>query len=678
MGKFSLKKKKSLNKVEEFLQNNQLLSISDHAAGLEYLRDFIQLIRPKYHPKEAEAKLAQAIELIQTEKNVSHNLKAAIYSQINHSNLIPLLTESGLTISRGVGRELHSRFKHKFLPAHQSHDDFLYLLNQIFFKSKDYLWVEAIGKLNWIQFFKSVGIRISGSRPVVTQQIVVSIQIISSRLAQLGWEKEIMGYVIHKNWDVENPFNKQQFLVQELDLIIKSKSSFETRHDLCLKIVEQLDNGEALVKYIREQTIDKGTSLSQTFILFQIEQLIQRMRLLVDMVDADDRINVDLFVDLFTTVIRNENRKNSLGEFLSQTTGYLAYQIAEHKGKKGSKYITSTPAEYWNMMRSAMWGGLIVCFVVVVKLLQTKWSFAPFWQGFAYSVNYSVGFIAIEETKSTLATKQPAFTASAVASSLDTRKEKSQPNLYNLAITVAKIVRSQTASFIGNLIVVFPVCFLFAWLIDISTGKPIVQGVEAMHLLQDQHPLQSLSLIYAFNTGCFLFLSGILAGYVQNKMNYGQIYTRLLDHPTLKFYLTQKQLQKFAHYITAHGGSLVGNISLGFFLGMASSFGKIFGLPFDIRHITISAGNTSFGLYGAGIKNLDPTFIFTLVLGVLLIGFINFLVSFTLAFIVAVRSRGIHLKDYPEFINILWKYFKSNPLDFLRPRKRLSETESLN
>ncbi|WP_126972802.1 hypothetical protein [Gynurincola endophyticus] len=673
MAKVTFKKKKNVNRVEAYLENNQVLQLSNPLEALEYLRDFVRLIRPGRNIKNAEAKLAQAIELLQTEKNVLTNVKIAIYAQLMHSNLIPLLTESGLTISRGVGRELHSRFKHKFLPAYQSSDDFLYLLNRIFYKSTDYVWVEAAGKVNWVQFFKTLSIKLSGTEPEVVKQLAISTQMLSSRLSQLGWEKEIVSFVIGEDWKVNNPLSKQQYLVQQLYQHIKEGGSAEYRHELCLQIIEQLQKGQELVNAIRQQTVDKGTSLSQTFILFQIEQLIQRMKLIVDMLDADDRLNVALFVELFSTVIRNENRKNSLMEFLSQTTGYLAYQIAEHKGKKGSKYITSTPAEYWNMIRSAMWGGLIVCFVVVIKLLQGKWHLAPFWQGFAYSINYSAGFIAIEETKSTLATKQPAFTASAVASSLDTRKGTDVPNLYNLAVTVAKIARSQTASFIGNLMIVFPVCFLFAWMIDIITGKPLVSGVGAMHLLQDQHPFQSLSLLYAFNTGCFLFISGILAGYVQNKINYGQVYTRLLEHPTLKYYLSAGQLQKFASYITNHAGSLVGNISLGFFLGMASSVGKIFGMPFDIRHITIAAGNTSFGLYGVGLNNLSPVFILTLIVGVLCIGFINFLVSFTLAFVVAVRSRGVHLRDYPEFLHILWKYFKSSPLDFLRPRKRKQE-----
>ncbi|WP_425476308.1 hypothetical protein [Paraflavitalea speifideaquila] len=288
-----------------------------------------------------------------------------------------------------------------------------------------------------------------------------------------------------------------------------------------------------------------------------------------------------------------------------------------------------------------------------------------FWHGFAYSVNYSIGFVAIEETHTTLATKQPAFTASAVAGSLDTRKADNTPNLYNLAVTISKVSRSQIASFIGNLIIVWPVTFLLAWLYDICFGKPLAGGEHAMKLLEAQHPWHSLSLLYACNTGVFLFLSGIIAGYVQNKINYGRIGRRLSEHPVLRQYIPRNRLERIAHYLEGHAGSLAGNISLGFFLGMATTAGDLFGIGFDIRHITIAAANTSIGLYGVGWNNVSFSYMAVVCTGVLGIGFLNFLVSFALAFIVAVRSRGIRLREYPEFLSILWKYFRSHPLIFL-------------
>jgi site-specific recombinase len=673
-----IRRKKKINLVKEFLEKGRSVSIKDREETLNYLVAFVAMIRPNLPEFEkANKKFAETIQFVYENPSVLNNLRIAIMAQLINSNLVPMLAESGITVSRGAGRELYARLKHKFLPAAQDPNDFLYLLNRIFFKHNDYEWVEQIGREKWVHFFELIKLSFSGNDPVIIKQAIHALQILSARVAQLGWENEITWHTPPRWQPPNNPFAVQQHLVYEIkELILRHNQHPEAVRELAKELTDILAQCNELVQHIRNETAEKGTSLSQTFILFQIEQKLNRMVLLLDIADADEKINLSRFANMFITVVRNENRKNSIREFLSQTTGYLAYQIAEHKGKKGNKYITSSPLEYFQMISSAMWGGLIICFVAIFKNLLTLLQLPPFWSAFVYSINYSAGFVAIEETHATLATKQPAFTASAVASSLDTSKTDEPPNLYNLAVTVSKVSRSQIASFIGNLIIVFPVTWLLAWLYDWLFGHPLVAGEKAAHLLQDQHPWQSLSLLYACNTGFFLFFSGIIAGYVQNKINYGRIGKRLTEHPVLRLSLPQSRLQRMAEYVNRNGGSLAGNISLGIFLGTAGILGKIFGLPFDIRHITISAANTSLGAYGIGWEHINYRYLANVVMGVLGIGFLNFLVSFSLAFFVAVRSRGIRLKDYPGFLRILWKYFRSNPLDFIRPRKRRTETNS--
>lgn len=668
-----IRKKKKVDPFAQFLEKKTAVSLKDRETALDYLTSFMRLIRPKTDkPGEAVQNFGKTMFFLQENPAVVSELRIAILAQLINSNLLPLLTESGITVSRGVGRELYARFKHKILPALQDPNDFLYVMDRMFYRKNDYEWVEQIGHNHWVQFFEVVGLSFHGREPVITRQALVALQVLSAGVAQLGWENAIVKNAPPKEPQDNNPFAVQQYLVYELKELLLNNGSPEEVRSLLQRIRQVFEEDLQVVQYIRDQTSERGASLSQTFILFQLEQKLDRMQLVLEIVDVDQQMDTSRLASLFMKVIRYENRKNSVWEFLSQTTGYLAYQIAEHKTKKGNKYITSSPLEYWKMILSAMWGGLIVCFVAIFKILLGKVHMAPFWHGFVYSVNYSVGFVAIEETRSTLATKQPAFTASAVAGTLDTRKGDNTPNLYNLAVTVSKVSRSQIASFIGNLIIVFPVTFLLAWAYDLAFGKPMVGGEAAVKLLEAQHPWHSLSLLYACNTGVFLFLSGIIAGYVQNKVNYGRIGKRLTEHPFLRQYTSKGRLQRIAHYLEGHAGSLAGNISLGFFLGMATTAGDLFGIGFDIRHITIAAANTSIGLYGVGWNNVSFSYMAIVVCGVLGIGFLNFLVSFSLAFIVAVRSRGIKLRDYPEFLGILWKYFRSHPLDFFRPRRRLA------
>ncbi len=647
------------------------ITLTNREEGVNFLVSFFKTIRPARNEEyeTANNKLQLAMVALEQHKVLKQKLQRALLLLLVNTNLNKALTESGVPLAGGFWQELFDRLKHKMLPAIQDPDDFLYVIDRVFYKSDDFKWVEAITQENWISFFTIIQMPIGVRDKRLQQHVMAAMRILSFQVAQTGLEKEVAAYIPATETGEESPFVKQSFLIHDLQEKLTQDSDNKTITHCCALIKDVIQQCAKNIDYIRREQSTKGASLRQTYTLLILSTRLQRILILNDVLDRDDHFDVGRFVDLFKVLVRNENRKNSIREFVSQGIGYLAYQIAEHKGDKGGKYITSTAKEYRKMIISAMWGGFIICFIAVFKNLLGKLALAPFWQGFMYSVNYSAGFIAIEETGSTLATKQPAFTASAVAASLDTKKQSNQPDLNNLAITVAKVSRSQIASFFGNLIIVFPGTFLLAWLYHLLFKTKIADGDAAYQLLKDQHPWESLSLLYACNTGFFLFVSGIIAGYVQNKIRYGRIGERLVMHPILRLSMTEGRRKKLAGYIEKHSGALVGSIALGFFLGMAGIFGKVFGIPFDIRHITISAGNSAIGVYGVGFENIAWQYLLVVFLGVLAIGFVNFLSSFAFAFYVAVKSRGIHLKDYPQFIGILWRYFIHFPSHFIFPPK---------
>jgi site-specific recombinase len=678
---FGKKKKTKPDFIETISNRSAVLSIADSRAGLDFLVDFFSTIRPRPGPLRlghhaAAENLRAMTATLQDNAFVRSNLQHAILSQLVRTDLSSALMESGIPLARGFWQELFGRLRHKLLPPLQPENDFLYVLNRVFFRNHDYIWVEDIPRVDWIAFFETLGLSLHIDDRRILKQLVAALHSLSFQIAQLGLEKEVLSYIPEQYRD-ENPFVLQNYLIRDMEKQLSDEAGGrEPLRELSEKLKQAIGWCHECIGHVRENHGQQGASLHQTYTLLLLDNLLDRLAILVDLLDTEHRFDTNRFVDFFRMLIRNENRKNSILEFMSQSLGYLAYQIAEHKGAKGDKYITSTWTEYRKMLKSAMGGGAWICLVVLIKNLLIKIPMAIFWHGFAYSINYSLGFILIEETHTTLATKQPAFTASAVAGSLDTRKNAHQPNLYNLAVTVAKVSRSQIASFAGNLIIVFPGVWLLAWGYDKVFGHKLVSGAPALKMLMDQHPWQSLSLLYACNTGVFLFLSGIIAGYVQNKIKYGHIAQRLQTHPILRLSMPAERLRRLSVYVESHAGSLIGNICLGFFLGMAGFIGEIFGIRFDIRHITISAGNMSLAVYGLGFRHLNPWYLATVFGGVLGIGLLNFLVSFSLAFIVAVRSRGVRLREYPEFLGILWRYFRSNPLDFIRPRRRPTEENS--
>jgi site-specific recombinase len=673
MSVISSRKSKPADFIESVARRSTVLHVADKKATLEFLVSFFSVIRPDSVNKDPAKNLQNLLLEMEQHPILLSNLHNALVSQLIGADLTSALTESGIPLANGFWQEFFGRLRHKIIPALQKENDFLYVISRIFYRSDDYRWVEVIPHGQWKQFFESVGLAFSVDDKPILLQLMQSLKILSFQVANLGLEKEVRKHLVTPNID-ENPF------LNQIELVLNIEKTFISEDAEMLtiesgKLHTLARQGIDSIEYIRLNHSSSGTSIHQTYTLLILSNKLGRIELITDILDGDSQFNSDNFISFFKMLVKNENRKNSIREFLSQSLGYVAYQIAEHKGSKGSHYITSTLKEYRTMMWSAMKGGGITAFVSVFKNLLTAVELPIFWHGFAYSVNYSLGFLLIDATGSTLATKQPAFTASAVASSLDTKGNTYKPNLYNLAITVAKVSRSQIASFIGNLLFVFPGAFLLAWLYDVVTKTKILEGDKALAMLESQHPWHSLSLLYACNTGVFLFLSGIIAGYVQNKILYGKIGERLMDHPWWRARASPEKRKRRIKFIEKNAGSMIGNISLGFMLGMSSIVSKFLGFPFDIRHITISAGNVSVALYGLGIRNVPVTYLVTIFFGVIAIGFLNFLVSFSLAFFVAVRSRGVQLKDYPEFLGILSRYFFKKPLDFIRPRNHLSETD---
>ena len=641
----------------------------DRESALSFLRGLIAQVRPPNdRPEDAEPRLREVVARIEADPGLADSLRLSLRICLRESDLLPLLTESGLTLSRSLGRELSNRIKHKFLPVLRNERDFLVLIDTVFHDPDDFRWVERLPLECWGDFFSLISFDLQGAGRWVGSQLQRALDILSVHVAHLGCEPEVSGSLPDQRPLASNPFMRQQESIQALHRMGDDERSGH-RRNLSDRAKAAIGECHAAIKGIRSNMHERGASLAQTFILYQLEMHLGRMSLILDIVDGDGRIDMTRMADYFVRLVRNQNRKYSLREFLSQTTGYLAYQIAEQKGRRGHAYITHTRGDYREMLFSAMKGGLIVCFVALVKNMVSLMRLAPFWQGLAFSLNYSAGFILIDRTGATLATKQPAYTANAVAGSIETNRG-GNGGMQGLVETVARVSRSQIASFFGNLVVVFPGTYLLAWALDRLFGFRIVEGEAAIQLIMSQHPTRSLSLLYACNTGVFLFLSGIINGYVQNKMRYGRIAERIRRHPGLNSSVSPSRLERIAGFWDRNAGSIAGSVALGFFLGMAWLLGRFFGIPFDIRHITISAGNASIGLYGIDHTDLPVRELMTVFFGVLCIGFLNFLVSFSLAFYVAMRSRGLRLRHWREFNASLRRHLVRHPRDFLLPPRR--------
>ncbi len=494
---FTSKDKKTF--LDTYLADPGKFLIADRSSGLKFLVSFFNVLR-KEGASSPQQSMEKMIEVLEQSPSLLNTVQLAMLLQLNSTDLDTAITESGIPLARGFWQEFFSRCRHKLIPALIPENDFLYVINTVFYRKTDCFWIAEIKRETWIRFFELLELKNPEQDSQLPSHLFKSLKLLSFQVTQLGLEKEITRYLPQAMRET-NPFIQLNYEIHELEDLLINHQDQKLIVEQAIQVKNMISLCEENLDTIHQYQSEKGTSINQTYITVMLKHRLDRMKLLLDTLDRDHHFDTGRLVDLFRGLVRNENRKNSIRELLSQGMGYLAYRIAEHKGIKGDKYITSTPAEYRHMIGSSMWGGFIISFIAIFKNLLTTLHWAPFWQGFVYSINYSAGFLIIEQTHTTLATKQPAFTASAIASTLDLRKQDSPPDLHELAVTVSKVSRSQFASFFGNLVIVFPVTFLMAWLYDIATGNKIAEGDAAMKLLKDQHPFQSPALLYACFTG---------------------------------------------------------------------------------------------------------------------------------------------------------------------------------
>ena len=131
--------------------------------------------------------------------------------------------------------------------------------------------------------------------------------------------------------------------------------------------------------------------------------------------------------------------------------------------------------------------------------------------------------------------------------------------------------------------------------------------------------------------------------------------------------LGPERAARAAQLIEDNVAALGGNVSLGVLLGMEPVIAAFFGLPLEVRHVTLSTGQLALASwsYGAGVFSL-PAFWWA-VAGIGAIGFFNLTVSFGLALIVAIRSTGRGAVSRRRLLRAVFARVRAAPRDFLLP-----------
>jgi site-specific recombinase len=340
----------------------------------------------------------------------------------------------------------------------------------------------------------------------------------------------------------------------------------------------------------------------------------------------------------------------------------LARNVTENASRTGEHYVADSRNELGAMFLSSAGAGVVIGFMALFKILMSYLRAAPLVEAFLFSMNYSVGFMFIHVLHFTVATKQPAMTASRIAAGLHS-KDGRNIDLDSMAELINKVFRTQYMAVLGNLATAIPVAWLIAMGWRKLTGHHLVSPEKAMHLLRDIDPIHEPTLIYAAIAGVCLFVAGLISGYYDNQALYTRWAQRISQLRGLSWLLGRERLERLGVYMENNLGGLMGNFFFGVMLGVMPLIGFLTGIPLDIRHVTFSSANFATAMVGLD-HNVSWELIVTSVVGFLAIGTVNLLVSFGLALWVALRSRQVRFKHGWQLTRALGRRFLEGPISF--------------
>ncbi|BCT88428.1 MULTISPECIES: site-specific recombinase [Acinetobacter] len=645
------------------------------------LIQLVERIRPEdsRNTEEIETKFNAFIRALLLTPNAVLTLQSFTLRIINRYKQASLFSDTGILSLDGFWNQLNQRIGAHILPVIPDHLKLQELFRKIFYLRTDKYWLDYFDEADWQRLFAVVNQGHSNQveKTRIKDQIIKALTILSYRVSGIGLHPEFI------NAQPELMEYESPFLVQNRE-IIEFIQEYKKRYNT-VELVDAItppDASQALVMLeqchdvvakIRRSTKRIGVSVSLTYMLALLEQCLERIEILLNMVLDDDDLryqSIGLFIADITEAIYSERSVRAL---LTTNSELLALQVTENASKTGEHYVSTDKQGFLAMYKSAAGAGIIIAFMASLKVLMARVTMAPLMQAFSYSMNYSLGFMLIHVLHFTVATKQPAMTAAALASTVQQRKGSKTAQIAELAALIVNIIRTQFVAILGNISIAIPVAALIALMWEFALHEPLMTHAKAAKTLYDLNPFTSLAIPHAAVAGVCLFLSGLLAGYFDNMAVYRKVGPRLRAHVRLSQLMGQERLHRFADYIERNLGALAGNFIFGIMLGSMGTIGFILGLPLDIRHIAFASANFIQGLIN--INGPDIGLIIISFLGVLLIGLTNLFVSFSLTIIVALRARRVRFEQWKPLAKLVMTHFLTRPSEFFWPPKQTIEID---
>ena len=557
----------------------------------------------------------------------------------SHHSYVRVISEAGLPDEAFLVRELLARAVRHLLPVDEVEGDLYVLMDSLNLKESDARWVASLSQpliAFWAETF----------RPS-TFSILASCKILALRATNVALSRDLIAFADDEDI-TKSPFFHLPGIVEH---VIRHPEDFHLWEQQRAACEDQLQT-------VNQSLADRGSSANLIFRVRLLRSLLGRIQQVISLErpDSDAR-------KLAVTVVHGFASQRRIRGVLSASARRLARSVVERTGRAGKHYIAKDTQQWGVMGLGAVLAGVITSFTALFKYSLSAVIHAPMLLAVAHSLNYVVSFLLMQAGGFLLASKMPAVTA---ATLVDAMEDPAKDHMASLQA----ISKTQFIVTISNLIGTIPASIAIDRLYNAVRGHPFLPEPAAEHGIRMLFPQASLTILFAITTGVFLWLSSLATGWTANYLALHRMGSAISNSLRIRHKLGPARAEKLANWVKHHAPGSVGYIILGFLLGAVPIMFELFGIPLEVRHVTLAAASLGYALDASLLHGQlhwqDALLAFS---GIALVGILNIVTSFVLSFLLAIRARNIGEVQSRRFLREVGQELLAHPFSFLLPRE---------
>ncbi len=635
----------------------QAAAASSYGDRVEWVRAALRWIGQDIaHPGDeagigrAHARVRFLLQLAARETAAGTAVRRLLAQLLREIDIEQLATSGGIPRRAGFVRELYERVIAAFLPRPDYRHEATELAARLLGHPHTMAWIDLLPAEQATQvaqlFIED------DAAAVLHPQIASAMLTVASEAQAVGLAPEI-----------RRRFTEQSALTSPFGALVAAVEAFIAapgagRH---AELAATIERCEALLATLESHFDEAGVSVDLVYRGERTRAELRNLRVLAQWLAGEEPLHV---LRLVMNAVRRDLHLRGIAALISENMRLLSRRIAERNAETGEHYIARTRSQYRTMLGISVGGGALMTLAVYLKFGITAAHLPLFWEGVFASLNYAGVFVLVALAHFTVATKQPAVTAPALAAKM--RDLQRPGRIEALVGEAAALVRSQSASVFGNLAAVAPCALGVAALWWFSTGATPLSEEKARYVLHSQSILGP-SFIFAIYTGVLLWLSGLFAGWADNAFTLRRLHEAIASNRRLVKRLGAERARARADWWKDNIAGLAGNVGLGLLLGLTPALFLFAGLPIEVRHVTLSTGQVAVAAFTLGTGSLMTAPFWLAIAGLATIGVLNVGVSFALALRLAMRAVDISPADRAHVYAAIRQRLVSRPLEFVWP-----------